>query len=306
MLKCVAFLLDYADRAGEAAKKAVDETCRYIKENGIDAFVSDGSDPLPLSTWEYDKGQLLILTDSGSRAKELSEKGYYCVGLLHADNDGENFPGLKYIFSDIEEVDMDSFVKVYQRYAGEPWEVLETQRLIIRETTLEDVDEFYRIYADPEMTRYMEGLFEDPADEKRYQKDYIEKVYGLMGFGVWTLVRKEDGRIIGRAGYSVRNGFDEPELGFLVGKEFQRKGYCLEALRAILEYGRDVLQFDRVQALVKAENEVSIHVLKRLGFTEGGDVDVEENIYGDQYSDGQRVSLSGASYGKYVRMIFLW
>ena len=140
MLKCVAFLLDYADRAGEAAKKAVDETCRYIKENGIDAFVSDGSDPLPLSTWEYDKGQLLILTDSGSRAKELSEKGYYCVGLLHADNDGENFPGLKYIFSDIEEVDMDSFVKVYQRYAGEPWEILETDRLIVRETTLEDVD----------------------------------------------------------------------------------------------------------------------------------------------------------------------
>jgi RimJ/RimL family protein N-acetyltransferase len=301
----VAFLLECTDEAGKAAK-AAEETVQYIQDNGIDAFVADGKDPLPLSALERIKTDALVLTDSPDRAKELSEKGFYCVGLLHEGNAGASFPGLKYIFSDIEEVDMDSFVKVYQRYAGEPWEILETDRLIVRETTLEDVDEFYKIYADPEMTMYMEGLFEDPEDEKRYQKDYIDKVYTLMGFGVWTLVRKDDDRIIGRAGYSVRNGFDEPELGFLVGKEFQRNGYCLEALRAILDYGRDVLQFDKVQALVKAENEVSIHVLERLGFTKDAEVNVEENIYGDQYSDGQRVSLGGSSYGKYVRMIFLW
>ena len=301
----MAFVMGDESSLDESAQKAVKETAAYIQENGYDVYVADGKDPLPLSMSE-NREEMLVVTDSPLLAKELSEKGYYCVGLLHKGETGKSFPGLKYVFSDIEEVDMDSFVKVYQRYADEPWTVLETERLIIRETTVEDVDEFYRIYSDPEMTQFMEGLFDDPEDEKRYQKDYIKKVYGLMGFGVWTLVRKEDRRIIGRAGFSVRNGFDEPELGFLVGKEIQRQGYCMEALRAIMEYGRNVLQFDKVQTLVKAENEVSIHICERLGFKKIEDVDVEENIYGDGYNDGKRVSLSESRYGKYVRMIFLW
>ena len=305
LLKTVAFVTGKGEPADENMLKAVKDTAAYIENNGYRVIVADGKDPLPLSMSENPK-EMLVLTDSASAAKDLSEKGYYCVGLLHGGNKGETFPGLKYIFSDIEEVDMDSFVKVYQRYAGEPWEVLETERLIVRETTVADVDEFYKIYADPDMTRYMEGLFDNPEDEKRYQRDYIEKVYGLMGFGVWTLVRKEDMRVIGRAGYSVRNGFDEPELGFLVGKEFQRQGYCMEALRALLDYGRNMLSFDKVQTLVKAENTVSIHICEKLGFRKTDEVDVEENIYGDEYNDGQRVSLGGSQYGKYVRMIFLW
>lgn len=305
LLKTVAFIPEDEDSWDESVLKAVKNTSAYIEDNGYKTIVADGKDPLPLSMSENPK-ETLVITDGPFLAKELTDKGYYCVGFLHDNNRGTAFPGLKYIFSDIEELDIDSFVKVYQRYAGEPWEVIETDRLMIRETTVEDVDEFYKIYSDPEMTRFMEGLFEDPEDEKRYQKDYIKKVYGLMGFGVWTLVRKEDMRVIGRAGYSVRNGFDEAELGFLVGKEFQRQGYCMEALRAIMDYGRDVLGFDSVQTLVKAENAVSIHICEKLGFKKIGEVNVEENIYGDEYKDGQRVSLGGPQFGKYIRMIFLW
>ncbi len=305
LLKTVAFVLGEDVAADESMLKAVKETSAYIEDNGYEVIVADGKDPLPLSMSE-NPGEVLVLTDSTGRAKELMDAGYYCVGLQHGRNAEKSFSGVKYVFTDIAEVDMDSFVKVYQRYSGEPWEILQTERLIIRETTVDDVDEGYRIYADPSMTRYMEGLFENPDDEKRYQKDYIEKVYGLMGFGVWTLVRKEDMRVIGRAGYSVRNGFDEPELGFLVGTEFQRQGYCMEALRAILDYGRNMLLFDRVQTLVKAENAVSIHVCEKLGFKKVDEVDVEEHIYGDEYNGGKRVSVGGSKFGKYVRMIFLW
>ena len=305
LLKTVAFVPGEEWAEDENMLKAVKETAAYIEENGYRVIVADGKDPLPLSMSE-NPGELLVLTDSTGLAKELMDKGYYCVGLQNDRNAGKSFAGVKYVFSDITEVDMDSFVKVYQRYAGEPWKVLETQRLIVRETTVDDVDEFYRIYADPDMTKYMEGLFENPEDEKRYQKDYIDKVYGLMGFGVWTLVRKEDMRVIGRAGYSVRNGFDEPELGFLVGTEFQRQGYCMEALRAIMDYGRNMLMFDKVQTLVKAENAVSIHICEKLGFKKVDEVDVEENIYGDEYNNSKRVSVGASKFGKYVRMIFLW
>ena len=245
VLKTVAFVLDKAQ--DESVQKAVKETVEYIENNGYKAIVADGKDPLPLSMSE-NRPYALVITDSSFWAKELSDRGYYCVGYSHSKNAGESFPGLKYVFSDIDDVDVDSFVKVYQRYAGEPWEVIETERLIIRETTVEDVDEFYKIYSDPDMTRFMEGLFENPEDEKRYQKDYIEKVYGLMGFGVWTLVRKEDGRVIGRAGYSVRNGFDVITISEdrENSREQKRSNTIANLNFSGSVYGKDVILFDDI------------------------------------------------------------
>ncbi|WP_026652648.1 GNAT family N-acetyltransferase [Butyrivibrio proteoclasticus] len=306
MLKKIVFVVDNPD-------KKIGETRSYVIENGYGSDIISTVHALNDTNTIFDgdepyKNEILIGCDNPDTAKKLTDQGFYVVGIIPdaAQTEGEGnttFEGLKYVFSDIDQVEMDSFVKAYQRYSGEPWDILDTERLHIRETTVDDVDEFYKLYRDPEMTRYMEGLFENPEDEKRYQKDYIEKVYGLMGFGVWTLVRKSDGAVIGRAGYSVRNGFDDIELGFLVGTEYQRQGYAYEACKAILDYGRDMLLFEEVQTLVKKENEVSIHICEKLGFIITDEVDVEENIYGDEYMTDKRVSLNEARFGKYVRML---
>ncbi len=302
MLKQVVLVIKVENLDDEEIGEKMEETTAYVKECGYcsEIYVDDGGTiKLPR---DLKKEESLFLTDSPERAGELLDEGAFVVGIINHSNRGQDFSGVKYLFEEIENVDIDSFVKVYQRYSGEPWEILRTDRLLVRETTLEDVDEFYRIYKNPEITRYMEGLFDNPEDEKRYQRDYIEKVYGLMGFGVWTLVRLSDNHVIGRAGYSVRNGFDEIELGFLVGSEYQRQGYAMEACRAILDYGRDVLQFESVQTLVKAENTVSIHICESLGFEKIDEVSVEENIYGSVYKEGQKAVVESAKIGKYVRM----
>ncbi len=301
MLKTVIFLPGSKSRDNQELSAVIRRTAAYLTDCRIKAVIADDFDEVESSFDNEKRKTALVITDSGEMTSKLLGDGFYVVGLRHERNEEEEFEGAKYIFGDIDDIDLDSFIKVYQRYSGEPWEILRTDRLLVRETTLEDVDEFYRLYADPSMTKFMEGLFDDPEDEKRYQRDYIEKVYGLMGFGVWTLERLLDGVVIGRAGFSVRNGFDEVELGFLVGKEYQRQGYAMEACRAILDYGRDILGFDKVQTLVKEENVVSIHMCERLGFKKVGDVNVEENIYGKEYK-GKKVSLSSASYGRYVRM----
>ena len=303
MLRTLVLLVDEDSFKDEKVKAAIEEVAGYVKDCGYNSFVTTNLKEVESSFPKEEQGSTLVACDKGESSDRLLEDGYYVVGNLHGLNQGEEFKGAKYVFSEIENVDMDSFVKVYQRYSGEPWDILKTERLLVRETTVDDVDEFYKLYKDPSMTRFMEGLFDDPEDEKRYQRDYIKKVYGLMGFGVWTLVRREDGAVIGRAGYSVRNGFDEVELGYLVGKDYQRNGYALEACAAILDYGRDVLQFDAVQTLVKAENTVSIHMCEKLGFKKESEVEVEENIYGKEYKDGEKVALNQATFGKYIKMV---
>lgn len=324
MLEEILFILKESTINDSEIFGEFERTAAYIEENNykvkIQSEESDKwiiefekekkQDEAKTCTMEGDTGEdhavtkerILVVCDNPQKAMELTKRGFYCIGVQHKNNTEDEFTGVKYVFTELEEVDIDSFVKVYQRYANEPWEVIRTDRLTIRETTVDDVDEFYKLYKEPEMTRYMEGLFENPEDEKRYQKDYIEKVYGLLGFGVWTLVKASDNTVIGRAGYSIRNGFDEIELGFLIGKKYQRQGYAFEACKAILEYGRDVLNFDKVQTLVKKENQISINLCKKLGFKEIEEVTVEENIYGNGYSGPDTVNFSEAKYGKYLKM----
>lgn len=57
---------------------------------------------------------------------------------------------------------------------GIPWEILTTERCLIRETGAEDLDALYEIYADTSVTKYTEGLYPERAKEEAYLKDYTE------------------------------------------------------------------------------------------------------------------------------------
>ncbi len=262
----------------------------------------------------FNPDTLYVCDDAMLRA-EIEAAGGCAIGWEHEAEPGEGaeaenlvrqtgFPGAKYVFSEIDEIDTDNFVKAWQRLRGLPWDILETERLYIRESTVEDVDSFYRIYADPSMTKYMEGLFENPEDEKRYMKDYIDRIYGFVGYGVWSVILRETGEVIGRAGFSMRGGFDEPEIGFLIGKDWQGRGLAQEAVLAVMWYGREMLGLTSAQALVKQENAASIHILKKVGFEDVETVRIEEDIYGAEYAPEKRVQLKPAHYGNYVRMVW--
>ena len=207
----------------------------------------------------------LILTDDPACLKKLQAAGFYTAGLHHEENQGTFFEGAVYVVEEIGEIGFSVYDEIYRRLAGLPLMVMKTERLLIRESTAGDVPEFYRVYSDPSITRYMEDLFEDPAEETVYMQEYIRQVYGFYGYGMWT-VQLRSGEVIGRAGLSVREGYELPELGFVIGRDYQGQGYADEACRAVLAYGRKELSFEHVQALVEEENLPSRNLLAKLGF----------------------------------------
>lgn len=207
----------------------------------------------------------LILTDDPACLKKLQAAGFYTAGLHHEENQGTFFEGAAYVVEEIGEIGFSVYDEIYRRLAGLPLMVMKTERLLIRESTAGDVPEFYRVYSDPSITRYMEDLFEDPAEETVYMQEYIRQVYGFYGYGMWT-VQLRSGEVIGRAGLSVREGYELPELGFVIGRDYQGQGYAEEACRAVLAYGRKELSFEHVQALVEEENLPSRNLLAKLGF----------------------------------------
>lgn len=221
--------------------------------------------------------QFLILTDSPELAC-ICRKLDMAVAAVLSDEE-RDFPGIPYAVTDIGDLDETYLERIWQRYRKIPWKICETHRCIVRETVPEDVDSFYRIYRDKSITAYMEDLFQDREKERNYINEYIEKVYGFYGFGMWTVCLKETGGVIGRAGLSMREGFEEPELGYVIGKAWQRQGIAAEVCRAILAYGRDELGFEAVRALMHPENAASEHLCRKLGFACAGKTELEGTVY---------------------------
>lgn len=222
---------------------------------------------------------VLYLTDDAGTARGLREAGEAVLIYLHPGNRDQDFSGFLFAVEDPEDLEPEYIERAYRRLKGLPWNILRTARCLIRETIPEDVESFYQIYSHPAITEYMEGLYPEVEEERQYVRDYIEKVYTFFGFGVWTVIERETGAVIGRAGFSYREGFDEPELGFIIGVPWQRRGYAEEVCRAVLAYGWSALEFRQVQALVEPENIPSVRLCEKLGFRKDENVNVGEKEY---------------------------
>lgn len=268
MLKCVIY--------------RVTSCCYEILSDMIEIMKNSMSD-LPITLWmedaakekfgpdyfqnlPYDKKEILFVTDSPVIIGELFAADCYAIAFYHEANREAVFPGAQYAVEKVEELIPASYEQAYRRLAGLPWDILETKHLKVREGILADVDDFYRIYSAPSITYYMEDLFQDKDMERAYMESYIRNVYGFYGFGLWTVLHKGENRVIGRAGLSVREGYDPPELGFVIDENYQKRGYGYEVCRAILHYAKDELCFEKVQAMVNEENKASLKLLHKLGF----------------------------------------
>ena len=212
------------------------------------------------------KENALYITDYAVTLQDIVEKNLPVAVYLHEDNKEEPLAAARYAFEDPRSLDAVYAERVYRRCKDIPWDILETERCFLRETVPEDVEAFYEIYSAPEMTRYTEDLYESKISERAYIREYVEKVYHYFEFGIWTVVLKETGEIIGRAGLNVREGYDMPELGYVIGKPWQGKGIATEVCSGVLKYAADEFGFEKVMTLIQEENKASLQVAWKLGF----------------------------------------
>lgn len=222
--------------------------------------------------------EILFISDDQELLERLQNRNCYTIACYHEKVNGI-LGGTQYAIEGLEEIEWEYLNKIYQRYCRIPWHITETKRCLVREMGIADLDELYELYDDERMTRYTEALFQDRNQEKQYIEDYIENIYKYYGFGTWLIHRKEDGKLIGRAGFNYRPGFDEIELGFVIGCPFWHNGYAYEVCSHLLELGKMVWDFEKVQALVDKENENSLRLLDKLGFYYVEEVVIEGKEY---------------------------
>lgn len=207
------------------------------------------------------------------------ELGIATMAYANPNFPNQTYSGVDMIVEGFEEVDADFLEKVYQREHHIPWTILETKRCVVRELCMDDLDALFELYAGEEIDKYTEPLY-PYEEEKAFQHAYINNMYRYFGYGMWLVFEKETGKLIGRAGLEHReyNDVVELELGYLIGKKYQGKGYATEVCTAILEYAKENAGFERINTVIQDGNEVSIALSKKLGFTHSEDYELDGKI----------------------------
>jgi len=144
-------------------------------------------------------------------------------------------------------------------------QILDTPRLILREFVALDVDALARVLSDPQSMRFYPSPFDRSAvedwiarNQRRYTKD---------GHGLWALILKSSGELIGDCGLTVQEvaGTNEIEIGYHVRRDHWNQGLATESARACRDFAFAKFPAERLVSIIRPENLPSRRVAERTG-----------------------------------------
>lgn len=289
----------------------LDGLYRYgVQIINLDMFEADTTEKLSalLALHQILPEESLILAATDETLAIIGNMKIAAIGYLNTVYKNQKLDQAEVLVEGFDEVDFFFLERIYQRKHGIPWTVIETDRCILREITLEDLDDLYELYKDREITRYIEDLYEDRQKEEEYTKAYITHMYRFYGYGMWLVMEKTSGKLIGRAGLSnvelpellveksctqerdseevqlpsestsERKTENALEMGYLIGKAYQNQGYATEICEGIIQFAQEGTAFKMLNCLIEKENKISIHLAEKLGFVWQEEVKLREKI----------------------------
>ena len=158
--------------------------------------------------------------------------------------------------------------------------MIETERLLLRKPRGEDAADLAGAYSDPEVMRFIgDGSTATVAEIEDGIRQWLAR-WESWGLSLFSLERREDGRVLGRAGFLLWDPEtwqvpgDETELGWLLAREHWGQGYATEAAIALRDWAFDERGLSRLISLIGHENLRSIRVAERVGERYERDVEV--------------------------------
>ncbi len=144
---------------------------------------------------------------------------------------------------------------------------LETARLYLREMTQSDYDSLCAILQDKDTMYAYEGAF--TGEEVQQWLDRQIARYQKWSFGLWAVILKETGEMIGQCGLTMHPWKETEvlEIGYLFNRSYWHQGYATEAAAACKKYAFDVLNAEEVCSIIRDTNTASQNVATRNGMT---------------------------------------
>ncbi|BAY87444.1 hypothetical protein NIES267_69660 [Calothrix parasitica NIES-267] len=144
--------------------------------------------------------------------------------------------------------------------------ITQTERLIIREFKVLDIEPLAKILAKPEVMRFSPtGVLSTKQTTVKIQS-FLDS-YQKNGYGKYAVIHRQTQSLIGYCGISIEEieGKSENELGYRLDSEFWAQDLETEAAKACLKYGFEKLNLDYVLGIVEPQNQVSVKVFEKVG-----------------------------------------
>lgn len=157
------------------------------------------------------------------------------------------------------------------RKRDDAFPILETDRLRLRKVTEEDAGSVLKYLSDSEVMRHI-GLepfttIEEALEEISWYQSIFEKGTGIR----WGITLKEQGEVIGSCGFLNRaTQHYRAEIGTELSQDHWGQGIASEAFEAVIRYGFETLQLQRIEALIEPPNTSSQKLAEKHGFIREG------------------------------------
>ncbi|MBR0598315.1 GNAT family N-acetyltransferase [Sinanaerobacter chloroacetimidivorans] len=177
--------------------------------------------------------------------------------------------------------------------------MIETERLLLREWVLDDVDDLYDYAKNPNVGPH--GGWK-PHESKDESLDIIQNLF-LDKYHCWAMVLKETGKVIGSIGYEVdkkRPDVNCRELGYAMGEDYWGRGLMTEAAKAVIRYAFDEMSLDLVSVYRSPNNHRSGRVIEKCGFVYEGILRKAYKIYDGSIRDVACYSMTKEEFENHV------
>lgn len=142
---------------------------------------------------------------------------------------------------------------------------LETDRMILRNFTIEDLNDFHEIFSDPIVMENTEPPYDSEKSKEFLNSFCIER----KPPGGFAATLKETGKVIG---YVLFKSIDYPEIyeiGWIFNKDYWRKGYAFEICSELVRHAFEDMKLHKICAeAIDAHKSVSL--MKKLGMQQEG------------------------------------
>lgn len=143
---------------------------------------------------------------------------------------------------------------------------IETERLILRPRSILDLDACISMDRDPEVTRFIQGPWNEPEQHESFLRDRILRSFG-PGLGYWSIFLKEQPNQF--LGWILLIPYDgvgpEIEIGWRLVRKFWGHGYATEAARGVAGHAFEGVSVERIIAVIDPRNLGSIQVAEKIG-----------------------------------------
>lgn len=143
--------------------------------------------------------------------------------------------------------------------------ILETERLILREITADDLDDLLEIWGDSEAMRLFPRAFDHQAMREWIERN--QRRYEQYGHGLWAVILRSERKLIGDCGLTIQevDGIEELEVGYHFNRKYWGRGFATEAARACMDYAFERLTARRIISMIRPENLPSRRLAERNG-----------------------------------------